>query len=125
MKVVHGQEHMELSTTAVLKLGGLRGRVEEGRFTRVCSVCMCICEYVCMYMCVCVCMCERWVGHSGGFLLLAGPQLVCGDLLWREILSGHPWEAQLLQIMGSCWMFGASGSGCLGWGLVILVKWSL
>ena len=37
---------------AVLELGGLRGRVEEECFTRVCSVCMCIRVYVCMYMCV-------------------------------------------------------------------------
>ena len=91
-------------------------------------VCMCACTRVCAYACVSVRMHSshgHWVGHGGGFLLLSGPQLVCGDLLWREILSRRPWEAQLLQVTGTCWMFGARGSGCLGWGLVILVKWSL
>lgn len=56
---------------------------------------MCACTRVCAYACVSVRMHSshgHWVGHGGGFLLLSGPQVVCGDLLWREILSGRPWK---------------------------------
>lgn len=106
--------------------------------SHLCSVCMCMCVYVCMCTCVCVCLCEcscivlvaidhMGIGLSTGVegssccLVL----VVCGDLLWREDSLQTPMEAQLLQVRGYLLDAGASGSGCLGWGLVILVKWSL
>ena len=98
---------------------GLRRNVSHVSALFACAyVYMCACTCVCAYACVSVLMHrshKHWVGHSGGFLLLTGPQMVFVYLLWRVILSACPWEAQLLQITGTWWMFGACRSGCLGW----------
>ena len=124
---------MELSTTAVLELGGLRGRVEEECFTRVCSVCMCIRVYVCMYMCVCICLCE--CSHASFTQALGWAQWWVPPADWStDGVCVSPVEGDSLCVpMGSSvttdhrylmdvwcqqkWMLGV--------GLVILVKWSL
>ena len=108
---------MELSTTAVLKSGGLRGGVAEGGFTRVCSVLVCLLVYMCVHVCVrmhvCVFTCIIHTGTGLGKVAVppTGWSTSGMHLLWREILD----------VCGKCSyyrsqvhvMFGASRSGCL------------
>ena len=119
----HGAVHHGCAEIGRAERRGCGGRLHT------CLLCPCVltCIYVrarvCAYACVCVHMHNSyrdWVGQS------------CGSSYWLvyewyasalEGNSGCLWEVQLLQITGTRDVW-CQPKWMLGWGLLILVRWS-